>query len=167
MHALDFGSGTGLLSFPLRDQLGHIVLADSSPGMLQVVDEKIAAVGAANMTTRLADPRAAVFPDERFDLIYSSMVLHHIPDTAAILRAWHAQLNPDGWLCIADLEAEDGTFHGIEVDVHHGFVPADLLALAHAAGFQAPTLKTVLHIDKEAPEGPRAYPVFLLVAHKA
>jgi SAM-dependent methyltransferase len=37
MHALDYGCGTGLLSFPLRDALGHITLQDSSPGMLAVL----------------------------------------------------------------------------------------------------------------------------------
>ena len=167
MRALDYGSGTGMLSFPLADALGPIVLTDASPGMLQVVTEKIAAQGVANMTTRLASPDAAVSPDEHFDLIYSSMVLHHIPDTAAILGTWHDQLNPGGWLCIADLEREDGSFHGLEVDVHHGFDTAGLVALTKAAGFAEPSVSIVLRIDKELPHGTRAYPVFLLVARKA
>ncbi len=167
MRALDYGSGTGMLSFPLRDAVGHIVLTDASPGMLAVVVEKIAAQGVANMTVRLATPDAAVSPDERFDLIYSSMVLHHIPDTAAILRTWHDQLNPGGWLCIADLEQEDGSFHGLEVDVHHGFATAGLVALARSAGFADPSVSIVLQIDKDLPLGTRAFPVFLLVARKA
>lgn len=41
-HALDYGCGTGLLSFPLQDALGHITLQDSSAGMLEVLREKIA-----------------------------------------------------------------------------------------------------------------------------
>ena len=167
MRALDFGCGTGLLSFPLRESLGHIVLADASQGMLQVVTEKIAAFGVNNMTTRLAEPTVAVLPDERFDLIYSSMVLHHIPDTAALLRTWHEQLNAGGWLCIADLAQEDGSFHGVEVDVHHGFDTDQLVALAKEAGFAAPSLSTVLQIAKETADGTRSFPVFLLVAQKA
>ena len=43
MHALDYGCGTGLLSFPLKDELGHITLNDNSAGMLEVVQEKILA----------------------------------------------------------------------------------------------------------------------------
>lgn len=167
MRALDFGCGTGLLSFPLRESLGHIVLADASQGMLQVVEEKIAAQGISNMTPRLAEPTVAVLPEERFDLIYSSMVLHHLADTAAILSRWCQQLNPGGWLCIADLAQEDGSFHGVEVDVHHGFDTNKLVALAKDAGFAAPQVSTVLHIAKETAEGTRAFPVFLLVARKA
>lgn len=167
MRALDYGSGSGLLSFPLRAELGHIVLSDTSPGMLQVVEEKIAAQGVTNMTPRQADLSVTALPDERFDLIYSSMVLHHIPDTDAILRAWQQHLNPGGWLCIADLDQEDGSFHGIEVDVHHGFDRAALSAKVRAAGFAEPSFSTVFSIDKEQPQGTRAYPVFLLVARRA
>ncbi len=166
MRALDFGSGTGMLSFPLRESLGHIVLTDASPGMLQVATEKIAAQGVTNMTVRLADPNHAVAADEHFDLIYCSMVLHHIPDTAAILQTWYAQLSPGGWLCIADLVKEDGSFHGIDVDVHHGFDTAELIALTKTVGFAEASISTVLQITKEQPLGPREFPVFLLVAHK-
>jgi ubiquinone/menaquinone biosynthesis C-methylase UbiE len=166
MRALDYGSGSGLLSFPLRGELGHIVLSDTSPGMLQVVEEKIAAQGVSNMTPRLADLSVSSLPDEHFDLIYSSMVLHHIPDTDAILRAWYGHLNRGGWLCIADLDQEDGSFHGIEVDVHHGFERGALAEKVRAAGFGSPIFSTVFNIDKEQSQGLRAYPVFLMVARK-
>ena len=49
MTALEYGAGTGLLSFCLRDALGPITLADSSAGMRAVASQKIAAAGAANM----------------------------------------------------------------------------------------------------------------------
>lgn len=167
MRALDYGSGTGMLSFPLRDRLGHITLKDTSAGMLAVVDEKIAAWGVDNMSTRLMDLTAAPMPDERYDLIYSSMTLHHIPDTDAILTAFRTLLNPGGWLCIADLDQEDGSFHGRHVDVHHGF-DRDLLATrATAAGFGEIGFSTVFEIVKESEAGPRAYPVFLMLARRA
>jgi ubiquinone/menaquinone biosynthesis C-methylase UbiE len=86
MRALDYGSGTGMLSFPLQERLGHITLKDTSAGMLAVAEEKIAAWGVNNISTRLMDLTAAPMPDERYDLIYSSMTLHHIPDTDAILQ---------------------------------------------------------------------------------
>ena len=164
MRALDYGSGSGMLSFPLRDKLGHITLKDTSPGMLAVAAEKIAAAGITNMTTRQMDLTAAALPDERYDLIFSSMTLHHVPDTAAILAAFHTLLNPGGWLCIADLDKEDGSFHGIQVDVHHGFERAALTELTQAAGFVGTAFQTVFEITKDQPEGKRAYPVFLLAA---
>ena len=166
MRALDYGSGTGMLSFPLQEKLGHITLKDTSAGMLAVVDEKIAAWGIGNMTTRLMDLTAAPTPDERYDLIYSSMTLHHIPDTNAILKAFHTLLNPGGWLCIADLDQEDGSFHGIQVDVHHGFDRDALAAQAAQAGFADILFSTVFEIVKTTEAGSRAYPVFLLLARR-
>jgi ubiquinone/menaquinone biosynthesis C-methylase UbiE len=166
MRALDFGCGTGMLSFPLRERLGRITLKDTSAGMLAVAAEKIAAFGATNMVTRLMDLTAAALPDERYDLIYSSMTLHHVPDTDAILSAFHALLDPGGWLCVADLDQEDGSFHGIEVDVHHGFDRAGLERRVRAAGFSEVRFQTVFEIVKDRPEGSRAYPVFLMVARR-
>jgi ubiquinone/menaquinone biosynthesis C-methylase UbiE len=167
MRALDYGCGTGLLSFPLKDALGHITLKDSSAGMLAVLREKIAAQGVQNMTLRQADLASEETPDDRYDLIYTSMVLHHIPDTAGILATFHTLLNPGGHLCVADLDPEDGSFHGIEVDVHHGFDRQALARLAEAAGFGEVRFDTVFEIAKETAAGTRAFPVFLMVARKA
>jgi ubiquinone/menaquinone biosynthesis C-methylase UbiE len=167
MQALDYGSGTGMLSFPLQEKLSHITLKDTSPGMLAVAEEKIAAWGIGNMSTRLMDLTAAALPDERYDLIYSSMTLHHVPDTDAILAAFHSLLNPGGWLCIADLDKEDGSFHGIQVDVHHGFKRAELGMKAAQAGFAKAQFSTVFEIVKQTEAGARTYPVFLLVARRA
>lgn len=166
MTALDYGSGSGLLSFPLKDELRHITLSDTSVGMLTVVEEKIAALDVQNMATLQADLSATALPDTRFDLIYSSMTLHHIPDTDAILQSFHTHLNPGGWLGIADLDQEDGSFHGIEVDVHHGFEREALAEKTRRAGFTDVAFRTVFEIEKDQPEGRRAYPVFLMVARK-
>lgn len=166
MRALDYGSGSGLLSFPLQGQLGQITLKDTSPGMLAVAAEKIAAWGVTNMTTKLMDLTLAALPDERYDLIYSSMTLHHVPDTDAILATFLALLNPGGWLCIADLDKEDGSFHGMHVDVHHGFERTTLAAQASQAGFGEIDFSTVFEIVKETETGQRAYPVFLMLARR-
>jgi ubiquinone/menaquinone biosynthesis C-methylase UbiE len=42
-RALEYGCGTGLLSFALHAELGQMTLADSSSGMLAVLAEKITA----------------------------------------------------------------------------------------------------------------------------
>ena len=167
MSALDYGCGTGLLSFPLKDELGPILMADSSPGMLEVVAEKIAAQGVTNMTPVKLDLLADPLPAQRFDLIVTSMTLHHVPDTDAILAVFHALLNPGGYLCIADLDQEDGSFHGTDVDVHHGFDRADLSRRAADAGFADPQFQTVFSIAKEQAGGTRDYPVFLMTARRA
>jgi 2-polyprenyl-3-methyl-5-hydroxy-6-metoxy-1,4-benzoquinol methylase len=167
MSALDYGCGTGLLSFPLKDELGTILMADSSGGMLDVVNEKIAAQDVANMTTLQLDLLADPTPAQRFDLIVTSMTLHHVPDTDQILRIFHDLLNPGGYLCIADLDKEDGSFHGPEVDVHHGFDQTDLGLRAAQVGFADVQFQTVFSITKERESGTRDYPVFLMTARRA
>jgi len=166
MNALDYGCGTGLLSFPLKDDLGTILMADSSGGMLEVVNEKIAAQGVANMTTLQLDLMVDPPPAQRFDLIVTAMTLHHVPDTDQILRIFHDLLQPGGTLCVADLDQEDGSFHGIEVDVHHGFDQADLSRRATKAGFADILFQTVFSITKEGEAGTRDYPVFLMTARR-
>ncbi len=167
MNALDYGCGTGLLSFPLKDELGTILMADSSGGMLEVVNEKIAAQGVSNMATLKLDLLADPPPAQRFDLIVTAMTLHHVPDTDAILHIFHDLLQPGGYLCIADLDQEDGSFHGPEVDVHPGFDRADLSRRAAQAGFADIRFQTVFSIAKEHESGTRDYPVFLMTARRA
>ena len=167
MSALDYGCGTGLLSFPLKDELGAILAADSSSGMLDVLAGKIAAQGVSNMTPVKLDLLVDPLPAQRFDLIVTSMTLHHVPDTDHILRIFHGLLNPGGYLCIADLDTEDGSFHGIEVDVHHGFDRTDLGRRAEQAGFADVQFQTVFSIARERESGTRDYPVFLMTARCA
>jgi len=166
MSALDYGCGTGLLSFPLKDELGTILLADSSSGMLEVVAEKIATQGVTNMTPMKLDLLIDPAPAQKFDLIVTAMTLHHVPDTNHILRVFHDILSPGGYLCIADLDQEDGSFHGPEVDVHHGFDQADLGRRTALAGFSDPQFQTVFTITKERETGAQDYPVFLMVAQR-
>lgn len=167
MNALDYGCGTGLLSFPLKDELGTILLADSSSGMLEVVAEKIAAQGVTNMTPMKLDLLSDAPPPQQFDLIVTAMTLHHVPDTDHILRVFHDLLSPGGYLCIADLDQEDGSFHGPEVDVHHGFDQADLGRCAVQAGFADVEFQTAFSITKERETGARDYPVFLMTGRRA
>lgn len=166
MSTLDYGCGTGLLSFPLKDELGSMLLADSSSGMLDVVAEKIEAQGVSNMTPLKLDLLIDPLPAQRFDLIVTAMTLHHVPDTDSILRIFHDLLQPGGTLCIADLDQEDGSFHGPEVDVHHGFDRADLSRHAADAGFADIHFQTVFSIAKEHETETRDYPVFLMTARR-
>jgi 2-polyprenyl-3-methyl-5-hydroxy-6-metoxy-1,4-benzoquinol methylase len=163
MAALEYGAGTGLLSFELAAELGPITLTDSSSGMLDVARAKVAASKATRMTVRPLDLTRDPLPLERYDLVYSMMTLHHVPDTADLLGKLHTLLRPDGCLCIADLDAEDGSFHGVDVDVHHGFDRDALAAQLRAAGFADVRIDTCFEI----PRGARVYTVFLAVARRS
>lgn len=167
LRVLDYGCGTGLLAFPLKDEVGCMLLADTSPGMLEVAAEKIAAQRATNMRTTKLDLLMDPTPAESFDLIVTAMTLHHIPDTDRILRVFYELIAHGGHLCIADLDQEDGSFHGIEVDVHHGFDRNDLARRAMAAGFVDVQFRTVFTISKTRDTGTQDYPVFLMHARRA
>jgi ubiquinone/menaquinone biosynthesis C-methylase UbiE len=165
MSALEYGCGTGLLSFALQPHLGQITLADTSQGMLDVLKEKISASGVTNMTPLRLDLSADPIPVQPFDLTYSLMTLHHIEDAKGILRKFHALLKPGGWLCVSDLDKEDGTFHTDgTTDVHLGFERGELQRWVDEAGFADVKFSTAYEIKKDINGVNKTFPVFLLTA---
>ena len=164
MRGFEYGCGTGLLSFALQSSLHEIVLADNSEGMLDELRRKIAAARIRNMTPIRLDLTADPLPARQFDVAYSLMTFHHIPDTDGILRKLHTLLTSPGYLCIADLDREDGSFHGEGFDGHNGFDRADLTRRAEEAGFMNIDFSTVFTIRKGLPE--KNFPVFLMTAEK-
>ena len=167
MAALEYGCGTGLLSFALQSQFHHITLADSSAGMLAVLREKIAAAGVSNMKPVMLDLASDPLPGERYGIIYSMMTLHHIADIDGILRDLYALLEPSGYLCIADLDREDGSFHGSEFSGHKGFDRDELGRKAREAGFRNVHFTTVFRMSKGDGPGQTDFTVFLMVAEKS
>ena len=167
MSALEYGCGTGLLSFALQSDLGQITLADTSQGMLDVLGEKIASAGVANMHPVKLDLATDPLPAERFDLTYSLMTLHHIHNTDDILKKFCEILNPSGYLLVADLDKEDGTFHTDEsTDVHLGFDRDELQKKVESAGFGNVNFSTVYEITKKIGNKEKTFPIFLMVAQK-
>ena len=164
MHALEYGSGTGLLGFMLRSRVADLTLADVSDGMLTVAQRKISAARDPNVHAIKLDLMTDALPEQRFDLVFSAMTLHHVPDTDGILRRFHAVLRERGLLCVADLDREDGSFHGAGFDGHNGFDRDNLAAKARRAGFSDVRFSTAYEMKKEAAGRLRTYPIFLMVA---
>ena len=168
MSALEYGCGTGLLSFALQSDLGQITLVDTSQGMLDVLAEKISSSDVTNMRPTRLDLATDPLPAERFDLTYSLMTLHHIEDAKGILKKFHALLNPLGKLVIADLDKEDGSFHTDgTTDVHLGFERSELQKWVEEAGFTDVRFSTAFEIKKKIGDAEKTFPVFLLTARKA
>jgi ubiquinone/menaquinone biosynthesis C-methylase UbiE len=168
MKALEYGCGTGLLSFALQADLGEITLADTSQGMLDVLSEKIAQAEVTNMRPVRLDLLSDPVPDGRFDLTYSLMVLHHIDDVKKILSRFNSLLAPGGILLVADLDKEDGSFHTDgSTDVHLGFDHGELQRMVEGAGFGNVSFTTAYEIKKQTGNEEKIFPVFLMAAHKA
>ncbi|WP_396221368.1 methyltransferase domain-containing protein [Enterococcus sp.] len=75
------------------------------------------------------------------DAVLLSLVLLHIPDTAAMLEKLYALLQPGGTLYLVDFLKNPAVSHPL---VHNGFDPAALTQLAETTGF-AVTSFTVFH----------------------
>jgi SAM-dependent methyltransferase len=162
----EYGCGTGLLGFALRPFVRSVTLADSSPGMLEVLNRKIAASGMKGLNPVRLDLITDPVPPDRYDLVVSLLVLHHVPDTGRILSAFHSLLKSPGRLAVADLDAEDGSFHGAGFDGHRGFDREALGRKAVQAGFSGLRFTTALRIAKQTDRGPMEFPVFLMTGEK-
>lgn len=167
MSGFEYGCGTGLLSFELRHDIGDMTLADSSDGMLDVLKEKIKAESVSSMKPVKLDLMKDPVPDQRFDIIYTMLTLHHIPDTERILRYFHRMLNEGGHLCIADLDKEDGSFHGKTAHFHNGFDRKELIDITRNAGFDDVSIDTAGSITRETEHGAKNFPVFLMIAKRS
>jgi ubiquinone/menaquinone biosynthesis C-methylase UbiE len=111
----------------------------------------------------LVDP----VPADRFDITYSLLTLHHIPDTKTVLSKFYDVLQPNGILLIADLDKEDGTFHTDgTTDVHLGFDRGDLQKMVEDAGFEQVHFSTAHIIKKNIDGKEKEFPIFLLSARK-
>jgi 2-polyprenyl-3-methyl-5-hydroxy-6-metoxy-1,4-benzoquinol methylase len=163
---LDYGAGTGLLGFHLLPRAARITFADASRGMLAVVEEKISGTSAGKADAVLLDLTRDPPPAGRFGLVATLMALHHVPDVAGILRAFHSILEPGGVLCISDLDLEDGSFHGPGVEVHPGFDRAALEEAMRTAGFGPVRFSTPCEVRKDVAGETRTYPMFLATASR-
>ena len=117
---LDIGCGTGfvLAEAAARWPTAEFTGLDIAPAMLSEAKRKI-----ARLTILRADAGVCDLP-QRFDLIFSSMMLHWFAQPAQILRRWQRWLTPQGRLCVAvpvagslsswrELCEEAGVSHGL------------------------------------------------------
>ena len=167
MSAIEFGAGTGLLSFMLKDFLNDIILMDNSTEMVKVANKKIDATGAKNLKTIVFDIEHETYSGKTFDLIFTQMVLHHVNDIEKLFLNFYKILNPNGFIAIADLYTEDGSFHDEGFSGHNGFNVEDLTLTLNKCNFRVSTAEQCFTINKKISENmTNQYPVFLLIANR-
>lgn len=165
VRVLEYGAGTGLVSQALRDTVGPITMVDTSVGMRNVMEGKIAAgaiTDARVWDLDLASPSLEV-PGEHFDLVVTVLTLHHVPQLGPLLANFASLLADGGRLAIVDLDEEDGTFHADGFDGHHGFDHAALAGEIAEAGFTDVSFQRCHEIVRDG----RTYPLFLATAIRA
>lgn len=167
--AMEFGCGTGQVSFFLKDLFREIHLIDTSQGMLDVLGEKIRDHHVRNMFPHQRDILQEGLDTGKLDVIYTLMSLHHIGELEKVLMLFSNSLHPGGYLIIGDLVKEDGSFHDHAPDFtgHNGFSRQAMLGLLQSAGFEEVLYKEFFAITKKYEDGSRKdFPLFFMALQK-
>jgi ubiquinone/menaquinone biosynthesis C-methylase UbiE len=169
MDVLDFGCGTGLLTLQLQPFVRSITGVDSSRGMLDVLNAKIKDQNLTNIKTLFLDIENEGVLKGGYHLITSSMTFHHIKKISNVLDQFYNILLPEGNLCIADLDSDDGEFHENNDGVFHfGFDRESLSRIIEDAGFLDIKCQTAAKVNKPVQEVKiREFTVFLITGRKS
>ncbi len=159
MDIMDFGSGTGLLLEQIAPFVRSITAVDISKSMNQQLNKKRTSLDCELEIIEMDLTKSNL--DRKFDGIISSMTLHHVDDLKTMFDKLYSMLNKGGFIALADLETEDGSFHTEDTGVFHfGFSCKELMDLATGAGFSHVEVNPASTVHK--PYGD--YPVLLLTA---
>ena len=162
MHIMDFGAGTGLLSYFLSDKVAKVTAIDNSISMLDVFREKSSLFKSPTEILEL-DLTKNVPSNLLFDGIVSSMTIHHIKNIEDILQKMYNMLPYSGFIALADLDSEDGSFHSDNIGVFHfGFNRDELKSIAQKVGFKMIKFETANIIKKPHKD----FSIFLMSAVK-
>jgi ubiquinone/menaquinone biosynthesis C-methylase UbiE len=142
---LDVGCGTGTLTLAAKRRAGggQVCGIDAAAEMIEVARGKAAKAG-ADVEFRVALIEEIPFPDDSFDVVLSSLMLHHLPDE--LKRKGFAEmrrvLKPGGRLLAVDLYGSKGVFGVVMRLIGHKFdedYVDRLTAMAEEAGFDVVT----------------------------
>ncbi len=161
MHIVDFGSGTGLLLERVAPFVSKITAVDISKSMNKQLEDKRGSLQCDLEILEMDMSKSKL--DAHFDGVISSMTMHHVEDIPEMLSSFYTMLNDDGFLALADLDLEDGSFHTEDTGIYHyGFDRDAFTKLAREAGFKNVRVTSASVVSKPYGE----YPVFLLTGNK-
>ncbi len=142
-RVLDVGCGTGSLTLAAKRRVGatgQVHGFDAAPEMIEVSKRKSAQAG-ADVDFQVGVIERIPFPDNYFDIVLSSLMLHHLPDDlkrTAFVEI-HRVLKPGGRFFAVDFNPSSPSFIQ-RVAIHlvgHGMIEKgmeDLLPMMQAAG---------------------------------
>ncbi len=159
---LDFGCGTGLLSYALCPYADMIYGHDTSEGMRKVFEEKKDLSPKGNVRFLSEDD----IKKQTYDVIFSSMVLHHIVDVQAQIIELKKLLSAGGTFIWIDLYREDGSFHKNDPDFngHNGFSENEVKNTLQSCGFRDISIEPVFSGNKPIDGKSIPYSLFLAKA---
>ena len=155
--ALEIGAGTGLIGLQILPFVYKVVFEDTSESMLNVLKQKL--IGDENV--EILHGEVSDYKSKDIDLVFSSMAFHHIEDIEGTIQHLGSIVKPGGWVVIADLVTEDGSFHGFDPIPHKGFDTEFLSQQFEDAGFGVKTVYVYNQISKTI-----KYDQFILIAER-
>jgi arsenite methyltransferase len=111
-NVLDIGCGKGLLAIGIAKKLttGKVTGMDHWQGTFeykytrQMAEKNVEFEGLGNRVEIIdGDAQQLPFEAEKFDIITSSLVIHHVPDSKLAFGEMRRTLKPDGIIAIADM----------------------------------------------------------------
>lgn len=107
-HILDVGCGTGLLSLKFLEAANCTVLGiDLSEAMIDIWKDKLEKLNlSSRVKTRLGDAVNLDFKDSTFDIIASTVTLHHIKDKQPTLNKIYKLLKPKGRFVLGEIDVD-------------------------------------------------------------
>lgn len=142
-QVLDVGCGTGDLTFAAKavaGPTGRVSGIDAASEMIEVARSKVAKAN-AEIDFKVDVVEQLSFPDNTFDVVLSSLMMHHLPDDLkrAGLAEIYRVLKPGGRLLVVDFKRPTTSLGRMLMPVMmHRSMPSgaqDLPALMAAAGF--------------------------------
>ena len=106
-RVLELGSGTGNLSLRLAESLpdAALTLVDGSDEMIALVRSRLDEASSSpsgRVQSIVARFEELEFPADSFDLVVSSISLHHVEDKAALYARIRSLMTKSGRFCFAD-----------------------------------------------------------------
>jgi ubiquinone/menaquinone biosynthesis C-methylase UbiE len=121
-YALDFGCGVGRLTQAIATQFNRVVGVDLSPAMIEHARNYLKSGSHVEYVLN-ETPDLRLFRDAKFDLVYSSITLQHMP--ARFAKRYIAEflrvLNPDGMLLFQVPSRRKGNLPRLRTQAHELF----------------------------------------------
>lgn len=167
LEVMEFGCKMGLISLNLKNKISEGLLVDSSAENIKELEQKLRDRHLSHLQTYTGDILESDI-DRQFDVIYSSMVMHHIKDFKAVIKKLVSYLKNNGKLIIVDLLPDSGEFHRhhLEFDGHHGFTINEMVAALKEAGLKEVTGRKFYSSYKPIENKNHPYSLFSVIGMK-
>ncbi|MBN1973847.1 MAG: class I SAM-dependent methyltransferase [Sedimentisphaerales bacterium] len=168
MDVMDFGCGTGLLTLELQPYVRSITGVDNSQGMLDIFNTKVNKLKLGNIKSLLIDLDKGRKLTGNYQIVLSGMTLHHIKEIEPLFEQFYNIISPGGYLCLVDLDLDNGKFHRDNTGVFHfGFSRTALRKIFTDTGFENVKDITAAEVTKPTIDGEmKTFTVFLMTGQK-